>query len=557
MSVSTSAATPAVVGTGTVAVSVDVVPQLNVAEAAHAVAAMEAASSAAALATSVATGAPTQSNAPLADDTSDPEGVMPFIHFRHVQIGRTVRSTCNHCLATVHSRRHGDLPVLKRHLGHCPKLPPDVREALDEKARRDARERVGCYGSNPIYERFDVTGWRVACCKACGVLVRGGARNLHRHVHSRACAPTNMRQTYKPPPKVTWEVVDPKLHFTDVPSEDGKHRAKCNYCVAVVANSHYASVIKHHMGGCPNLPADIRAKLDTAAVCEAKEKMGVYGRNGVYASYDVTGWMVAKCKACKHVVRGASSNLRRHIKGCPGTASAVPQTARRRRARKKKVAVDPRQFFALLPSNGTSPNGKCTKCSAVVVDGHNLDQLRSHLAECPNLNPATRAGLDSDAMELAEHHLGEYSSPVYRRFRVTGLQRAACLACNKEVRGDSLALNAHLSICPRTARVTAAAAGPADAAAVVMSAINAGSGAGSAPGASATVSAVVTGVVAPGDIQTPTTAATAAANAMSEARLKVATAVPSVVPGDESTKRARPLGDEGELDEDSKKRRRR
>ena len=137
--------------------------------------------------------------------------------------------------------------------------------------------------------------------------------------------------------KVTWPVVNPRLHFVDVGPDPGgaykgKHRSQCIYCDAVVVRGtvNHITPLKRHMGACCQLPADLRATLDNAAVQEARARMAGYGGNPVYDKFEVVGWMVARCKTCSTLVRGNCADLGRHFKRYHEPGAQDGATLRRR-----------------------------------------------------------------------------------------------------------------------------------------------------------------------------------------------------------------------------------
>ena len=129
-------------------------------------------------------------------------------HF--ISMGGGAEVTCRHCHAVRCGRN------MKAHMAACPELPEQVRRAFDESEVARAAAGAGMYGSNPLYRDFEVTGWRVARCKACLRTVRGNSGHLMLHGNSCPGFPA------------TWTEVDVGRHFSGT-GESG--RRKCRYSV--------------------------------------------------------------------------------------------------------------------------------------------------------------------------------------------------------------------------------------------------------------------------------------------------------------------------------------
>lgn len=104
----------------------------------------------------------------------------PATHFTHTSGGGCV---CRFCK----ERPRLPTPYYKSlHLATCPKLPSDVRDEMDYKARIKAQRRVDPY-HDALFDHFEVLGHFAAMCRTCGVLVFGANARLSRHRNQKRC----------------------------------------------------------------------------------------------------------------------------------------------------------------------------------------------------------------------------------------------------------------------------------------------------------------------------------------------------------------------------------
>ena len=165
-----------------------------------------------------------------------------------------------------------------------------------------------------------------------------------------------------------------------------------------------------HLARCPRLPEKDRRALDDCEAAKAAAGVGIYGSNPVYRGFEVTGWLVVRCKTCLKTVRGDSSDLKRHLdQRCDGIAVTWSE-------------VDVESHFDAAEA---ARSRQCQHCLAVVQgDGHNRKQ---HLARCPRLPEKDRRELDESEVARAAAGAGKYgANHVYRCFEVTGYNVARC-----------------------------------------------------------------------------------------------------------------------------------
>ena len=324
-------------------------------------------------------------------------------HFTQVSQGGAW--VCRHCRVSVASAS-----VHRDHMVECPRLPEQDLRALNESEVARAAALNGMYGSNPVYRHFDVTGCRVARCRACLKLVRGSSNALEIHKVVRCSGFP-----------ATWEDVDLACHFTAGPTDK---RWECRHCGASGTPSR-----KHHLASCSHLPAEARRALDASEVAKAAARAGVYGKHLVYRDFEVTGWQVARCRACSKTVRGGSHQLKRHK---DKTCSGVPDPW---------AKVDVQRHFNKAKSGG---GWECRHCGECARTGRPM--LKNHLVRCRRLPEAELRALDESAVAKAAAGAGTYGShPVYRHFDVVGWRVARCRVCLATVRGRSNNLERHKS----------------------------------------------------------------------------------------------------------------
>ena len=110
-----------------------------------------------------------------------PDCTEHFVACRSEAMGKksAAAKQCRFCGAVLTATRH---TFLRLHLGVCSEVPAHVSEPLDRWALECAKAKVGAYGRNPLYERFEIVGWLRARCKACRDYVRGNASQLRYHL---------------------------------------------------------------------------------------------------------------------------------------------------------------------------------------------------------------------------------------------------------------------------------------------------------------------------------------------------------------------------------------
>ena len=165
----------------------------------------------------------------------------------------------------------------------------------------------------------------------------------------------------------TWTDVDVRCHFRKGQNEGAW---ECRHCSAPLTYAH-----KQHLASCPRLPEQDRRALDESEVARAAAGAGVYGSNPVYRDFEVTGWLVARCKACLKTVRGGGGSLKKHKdERCCG----FPATW---------VEVDVASHFRKRPGDG---RWECRHCGVPTARQH---LCKSHMASCPRLPEQDRRAL--------------------------------------------------------------------------------------------------------------------------------------------------------------------
>ena len=327
-------------------------------------------------------------------------------HFIETEPGREWE--CRHCSAAV--RSHCCAAGPKMHMAACPRLPDQDRRILDESEVARAATGAGMYGKNPVYRDFEVIGWRKARCKSCLKTVRGGssALKLHKDAQDRPCTGFPSKASVRG-------------HFIEIRSDD---KWTCRHCAAMVCGH---CNLKQHLAACARLPAPDRRALDESEVARAAAGEGVYGQNPVYRAFEVTGWLVARCKSCLKTVRGPGDSLQcHHDRTCPG----FPATW---------IEVDVKGHFTKNTSDG---QWDCRHCSAVLRG--DAYSLKCHMASCSQLPEHTRRALDESEVAKAAAGVGMYgSNPVFHGFQVTGWRVARCTSCSTTVRGSPRQLKRH------------------------------------------------------------------------------------------------------------------
>ena len=128
-----------------------------------------------------------------------------------------------------------------------------------------------------------------------------------------------------------WREADVGKHFLQNESSGGW---ECRHCSAVVRGG--SGKQKEHMATCQRLPESARRALDESEVARAAAGAGVYGSNPVFRGFEVTGWLVARCKSCLKTVRGCSGNLTRHSGRCSGLHTALQHRPTKRAAKRPR-----------------------------------------------------------------------------------------------------------------------------------------------------------------------------------------------------------------------------
>lgn len=284
-----------------------------------------------------------------------------------------------------------------KHLATCLAVPLDVKRNLDEWAVTWAKAACGAF-SQPVYHGFEILGWQRARCTGCSTEVKGDVAALQSHADgcdAGAALPAH-------------PALSPDAFFEPA-AEHGDDAQRCRHCTKVIqAPGAQLSYFRNHMAVCPALPADVRRWLDEWAVARAKCGARPYGSNPLYKQFQVLGYMVARCNACRQVCRGHSAALKAHKLRCSMPRS-IPGASE----------LDPELHFRPAAERTCA----CLHCGQEVAGTLNArKRLRDHMATCGSLPPdATRA---LDAWVRAEVRCGDRrkaagAAPMRRRKRAT------------------------------------------------------------------------------------------------------------------------------------------
>ena len=226
-------------------------------------------------------------------------------------------------------------------------------------------------------------------------------------------------------------------HFIIKSGSHTGRRARCRYCrVVIQGQARGDAKYGHHLGHCDSLPPEVKRELDERAVASFKAGDVLYA--DLYESFEVTGWMRARCLRCDRTQRGDTATIARHAPLCRGSAATVASVSVEHHFTHSQTAGIRRVYSV------------CVHCGKMVERRTLADTLplRRHVGRCQSLPQGARAKLDAAAVRDAGAHAGQYArGSVYDGFRVTGFMRAVCGNCGGAVRGGSSDLRTHTKRC--------------------------------------------------------------------------------------------------------------